>query len=245
MSDAPISAPEPESAEAALVEAARAWESGDAAGAAALWRERSLPRIEAEWPEPLAAAFSASLRAVLLHWEGRDAVEAGRRTVLAWERVEGWLGAAAMPLGGGRSTPAHFRKLRRDPEAYRSAARGEDLRLCGAARAVALNTLGAALSALGRDAEALSAYIEAAELRRRAFGWREAGLGAILGNRAKAERRIGRDASATETELAKIARDPVPVGADRYLALAAGRHDLRRWLLAGAELVPILRPASG
>jgi hypothetical protein len=245
MSDAPISAPEPESAEAALVEAARAWESGDAAAAAALWRERAAPRIEAECPEPLAAALGASLAAVLLHWEGGDAADSGRDAVLAWERAEGWLGTAAMPLGGGRSTPAHFRKLRRDPEAYRSAGRGEDLRLCGAARAVALNNLGVALSAPGRDAEAMSAFIEAAELRRRAFGWREAGLGAILGNRAKAERRLGRDASATDTELAAIARDPVPVGADRYLALAAGRRDLRRRLLAGAELVPILRPASG
>ena len=245
MSDAPISAPEPESVEAALVEAARAWESGDVAGAAALWREGALPRIEAEWHEPFAAALGASIGAVLLHGEGVDAVEAGRAAAAAWRRVEGWIGSAAMPLGGGRSTPAHFRKLRRDPETYRAAGRGEELRLCGAARAVALNNLGAALIALGRQAEALSVYAEAAALRRDAFGWREAGLAAILGNRAKAERRLGRDASATETELAQIARDPVPVGADRYLALAAGGHEHRRRLLAGAELVPILRQASG
>jgi hypothetical protein len=245
MSDAPISAPEPESVEAALVEAARAWDSGDAAGAAALWRERALPQIEAEWTGPFAAALGASLRAVLLHGEGVDAVEAGRVAAAAWQRVEGWLGTATMPLGGGRSTPAHFRKLRRDPETYRAAGRGEELRLCGAARAVALNNLGATLSALGRDGEALSAYAEAAALRRDAFGWREAGLAAILGNRAAAERRLGRDASATETELAEIVRDPVAVGADRFLALAAGEPEHRRRLLAGAELVPILRRASG
>ena len=239
----PISAPEGGGAEAALIRAARAYEDGELAGAAALWRTRALPQVEAEWPRPFAAAIGKSIGAVLMQMDGQAAVGASRDAVEAWRRVEKWLRQAPMPLAGGRSTPAHFRKLRRDPETYRAAGRAEELRLCGAAVAVALNNRGTALAARGRFAEAWTAFAEAAALRREAFGWREAGLGAILANRTAAERRLGRDAQEGEAELAEIRRDPVPAGADRFLALTSGRSETRRRLLAGAELVPILRPA--
>jgi hypothetical protein len=41
------------------------------------------------------------------------------------------------------------------------------------------------------------------------------------------------------------ADDAVPLGPDRYLAVASGQPELRRRLFAAAQLVPILRPKIG
>ncbi|HXV25067.1 MAG TPA: hypothetical protein VED46_12510 [Alphaproteobacteria bacterium] len=245
MSDAPISAPDGAGADSALVEAARAFEAKDMVRAAALWRERAITAIKRDWPVSLAEAVCPGIDLVLLRTGGADAVEPGWRALKAWEAVLLWLSEIEPPLAGGRSTPAHFRKHRRDPAIYRAVARREYLRLAEAGRAVALNNCGEALTAHGREEEALTLFREAAVLRREAFGWREAGLGAILANLAVTERRAGLDADSSKAALAAILRDPVPVGPDRFLALSAGQPDLLRFLLAAAQLVPILRRPAG
>jgi hypothetical protein len=234
MSDAPISAPEEEPGETLLIEAARAFESGDERGAAALWRERAIPAVQKAWPPPLAEPVCAGLELVSLLVTGAPAEDAGRYAVDAWGSVAAWLSETELPLGGGRSTPAHFRKHKRDPEVYRAVGVAEHLRLAGAGRAVALNNHALALLALGLGEEALTWLREAASLRREAFGWREAGLGTILGNIA-----------AIEGAEAALPGEPVPVGVDRFLALAQGEAGLRRRLLAAAQLVPILRRPAG
>ncbi|MCI0430468.1 MAG: tetratricopeptide repeat protein [Rhodospirillales bacterium] len=247
MSDAPIWAPDPAGTDSALIEAARAFEASDYPRAAALWRALALPRISEEWPSPLAAAVAASLAAVLDRLDGETAAAeaSGREAAASWRLIEPWLADTALPFAGGRSTPAHFRKQRRDPDVYRTVARREHVRLVGAAAAVALNNLGEALAALGRVTEAVSFYREAVTLRGEAFGGREAGLGTILENLAAAERQAGLDAGASEAALAIVERDPVPSGVERYLSLASAEPKLRRRLLAAAELVPILRRAAG
>ncbi len=247
MSDAPISAPEDGDAQAALLRAARAFEAGAWEEAARLWRSLAMPAVRRDWPRPLAAAISAGIELVLLDADADAAVAAtaGRRAVETWRRVAAWLERAELPFSGGRSTPAHFRKHRRDPEAHRAVTLGEHLRLAGGGRAVALNNRADMLSRQGRARDALPLLREAASARRDAFGWREAGLGAILGNLAAAEREAGLDAGASEAARAAILRDPVSAGADRFLALASGQSPTRRALLAAAELVPILQRPAG
>ncbi len=245
MSDAPISAPDAADADSVLLEAARAFEAGDKVRAAALWRERALAAIKRDWPSPFADAVCPGIELVLLRLTGSHAAKPARRAIRAWDAVQLWLSETEPPLAGGRSTPAHFRKLRRDPAIYRAVARREHLQFAGAGRAVALNNCGEALAALGREEEALALFREAATLRREAFGWREAGLGTILANLAVTEGRAGIDAGSSEAALAAILRDPVPVGPDRFLTLSAGQPDLRRFLLATAQLVPILRRPAG
>jgi hypothetical protein len=230
----PISAPEVDAAEAGLLEAARAFESGEHAGAAALWRERAIPALRREWPEPLAAALGAGLELVMELTDRAAPGGRSERAVAAWDAVAAWLEASPLPLAGGRSTPAHYRKHKRDPEVYRAVGLTEHLRLAGAGRAVALNNRALALMELGRAGEAGAPLREAAELRRAAFGWREAGLAAILRNSAA---------------LAGSAYDPpadlIAAGADRFQALAQGQPELQRRLLAAAQLVPILRRPAG
>jgi hypothetical protein len=232
MSGAPISAPE---AEFALLEAARAFEGGQQDLAAALWLERALPAVRVEWAAPLAHALASGIELVLQVSEGAAATEPGGDAVRAWDEVERWLPAAELPLAGGRSTPAHFRKHRQDPAVYRTVGLAEHLKLAGAGRAVALNNRGVGLAAIARNEEARALLHAAASLRRAAFGWREAGLDAILANAAAVD----------GVERAPLPGDPVPVGPDRFLALAAGQSELRRQLLAAAELVPILRAPAG
>ena len=234
MSGAPISAPEGGDAEAALLEAARIYEEGAQHEAAALWRDRAEPAVRAEWPQALADALCHGLALVRELIAGVPAVPAGDRAVVAWDAVRAWLEVSELPLAGGRSTPAHFRKHKRDPKIYRAVALAEHFRLADAGLAVALNNHALALSGIGGEEEALTLLRRAASLRRGAFGWREAGLGVILANVATME--------AAETALPD---DPVPVGIDRFLALARGRSALRRHLLAAAELVPILQRPAG
>jgi hypothetical protein len=247
MSDAPIWARKLVGIDSALIEAARAFEAGDRARAAAVWRGQVLPGIAEQWPSPLATALGASLAAVLDRLDGNtaQAEASGRDAVARWRMVEPWLGEVPLSPRAGRSTSAHFRKARQDPEVYRGVVRQEHARLAGAAVAVALNNLGEALCALGRATEAVAFYGEAASLRSEAFGRREAGFGMILENLAAAERRAGFDASASVAALAIVERDSVPSGVDRYLALAPTEPELRRRLLAAAELVPILRRSAG
>jgi hypothetical protein len=234
MSGVPISAPEGGMAEAALLEAARLYDEGAQGEAAALWRDRAEPAVRAEWPQALADALCHGLALVRDLIAGAPAVPAGERAVAAWDAVRPWLDASELPLAGGRSTPAHFRKHKQDPEIYRAVALAEHFRLADAGLAVALNNHALALAGVGRDEEALTLLREAASLRRVAFGWREAGLGAILANLAT-----------MEAAEAAPPDDPVPVGVDRFVALARGRSALRRHLLASAELVPILRRGAG
>ena len=233
MSDAPISAPEDDPGES-LLEAARAFERGEERQAAELWRERAIPALRERWAPPLAEPVCAGLELVSLLATGAPAEDAGRQAVDAWRAVAAWLSETELPLAGGRSTPAHFRKHKRDPAVYRAVGLAEHLRLAGAGRAVALNNHALGLLALGRGEVALTLLREAASLRRDAFGWREAGLGTILGNIA-----------AIEGAEAAPPGDPVPVGVDRFLALAQGESGLRRQLLAAAQLVPILRRPAG
>lgn len=245
MSDAPISASEEEGAEGALLRAARAFEAGAWEEAGTFWRHLALPAVRRDWPRPLADAISTGIKLVLLDADAASAAKVGRQAVETWRKVELWLERTELPYSGGRSTPAHFRRHRRDPGAHRVVALGEHLRLAGGARAVALNNQAHALVLLGRAQDALPLLRQAASARREAFGWREAGLGAILGNLAAVEREAGLDAGASEAARAAILRDPVSAGADRFLALAAGQSPTRRALLAAAELVPILRRPAG
>ena len=233
MSDAPISAPEREG-ETALLEAARAFERGEHETAAVLWRERAVPAVRRDWPAPLSEAVREGLELAMAVVGHAVAIAVAERAVSAWDAVGSWLASAELPLGGGRSTPAHFRKHKRDPQIYRGVALAEHVRLADAGRAVALNNHALVSAELGREEEALSLLRRAASLRQRAFGWREAGLGVILANVATIE---GTDAAPPE--------DPVPVGVNRFLAVAQGQPELRRQLIAAAELVPILRRPTG
>ena len=236
MSDAPISAPETEGeAETALLEAARAFDRAADDRAVTLWRERVIPAVQAEWPEALAQALCGGLLLAIAVMEGGAAGERDA-ALRAWGGVERWLGGAELPLAGGRSTPAHFRKHKRDPAAYRAVNLAEHLRLAGGGRAVALNNQALALARLGRAGEAAALLGEAAKLRRGAFGWREAGLRQIEANLATLTRHAEQDTPAS---------DAVPVGPDRYLTLAVGETQVRRRLLAAAQLVPILRRGAG
>lgn len=236
MSDAPTSEPEDDPGESLLIEAARAFERGEERQAAELWRERAMPALRERWAPPLAEPVCAGLELVSLLVTGGSAEDAGRQAVDAWGPVAAWLSETELPLAGGRSTPAHFRKHRRDPEVYRAVGMAEHLRLAGAGRAVALNNRAIALTKAGREGDALANLHEAAALRRDAFGWREAGLLAILENIARIEGRPDGRAAPDEA---------VPVGADRFLALVQGQPELRRRLLAAAQLVPILRRPPG
>jgi hypothetical protein len=237
MSDAPISAPEAEGeAETALLEAARAFDRAVSDRAVMLWRERVIPAVQAEWPEALADALCGSLVVTIAVIEGGAARERGDAALRAWERARHWLRDAVLPLAGGRSTPAHFRKHKRNPATYRAVSLAEHLRLAGGGRAVALNNHALALAVLGQGTEAATLLSEAATLRREAFGWREAGVRRIEENLAALARRAEHHAPVD---------DAIPAGADRYLALAIGQPEIRRRLLAAAQLVPILRPRAG
>jgi hypothetical protein len=236
MSDAPISAPEAEGeAETALLEAARAFDRAARDRAVTLWRERAIPAVQAEWPEALADALCGTLVVTIAVVEGEEARERGDAALGAWERARDWLREAELPLAGGRSTPAHFRKHKRDPAAYRAVSLVEHLHLAGGGRAVALNNHALALAAVAQGTEAASLLGEAATLRREAFGWREAGVRTIEANLA----------ALTGTGHHAPADDAVPLGPDRYLALASGQPELRRRLFAAAQLVPILRLKIG
>jgi hypothetical protein len=235
MSDGPILALEYGPGQAELIEAACAFERGEHGLAATLWRERATPAVRRKWPPALADALCDGLDLVMQLSLGA-VVDSGERAVRAWDAVERRLCETQLPLAGGRSTPAHFRKHKRDPEVYRSVASAEHLRLAGAGRAVAQNNHALALATLCREDAALRLLQDAASLRREAFGWREAGLGTILDNIAALQRRPCADA---------VPSDPIPVGVKQFLALAAGQSDLRRRLLAAAQLVPILRARPG
>ena len=246
MSDAPISAPESgnDRGVSALIAAAWRFESGDTAAAAKLWRDQAMPILAKAWPDPLGDAAGRSVAAVLrkIGNEPSGAEPAARRAAAAWQEVEGWLGERDLPLAAGRSTPAHFRKERRDPATYRAVALRGHVQLAGAARAVALNLLGNAWAAQGRHQQAVDAYREAAELRRQAFGWREAGLATLLVNLAEAERAAGLHPAGAEgsARLGEVETSERS-GSDRFLELARGTTPLRRRLLAVALLVPILK----
>jgi hypothetical protein len=236
MSDAPISAPETEGeAEIALLEAARAFDRAAHDRAVTLWRERVIPAVRAEWPEALADALCGSLELAMAGMESGAASERGDAALRAWDAIERWLRETELPLAGGRSTPAHFRKHKRDPAVYRAVGLAEHLRLAGGGRAVVLNTQAMALAALGRMTEAASLLREAERLRREAFGWREEGLRQIQANLMALTGRADEDAAVD---------DLVPVGPDRYVAVTSGQPELRRRLLAAAQLVPILRRAA-
>lgn len=225
-------------------EGAEALPRGDLAAAAAGWRTTDDLTLAFAEADPRRAATRTAL-GVIAARQGRfaEAQELCRRALALWDRAPEWIARMDVELKA-HSSLFHMRLEARHRNEIVHLGRVQNERMAAAGRAAALATLAALAAAAGRTDEAGTLYHEAIAARAKGLSHREEAAGWLNDDLAAALAPDSAEGRTARGEAARIARDPVPAGAPRFLRRSWRKMTDERRLTAAVELAPLLRLAD-
>ncbi len=224
-------------------EASEALERG--ADADALWRTGATLSESFAASDPRRAASLHCLAAAARAADDFSEAETlYRQALAAWECVPEWISAMRIEFTA-RSASMHIRLEMKRRDELLALKRHINNTLAEGGLAATLNNLAELLHATGRKGEAEPLYRRALDLRAKALGHREAGVGWICDNLADLLEEIGRSDEGSEprTRARRIEADPFRVGRAGFRAQTWIKMTDIRKLTAAVYLTPVRRRA--